>query len=131
MAARRFGEQRLARTLAGVPRAPDAIIRIDRALRAFPARPAGRRHRGARPRASSRGHRTSVQAGLRRAASWHTHVRKQTTHGGETMADAGPPIVLTALGLILLLAVDASLGRDLDPDDRDDPGAGRRRLAAD
>src|SRR3954451_18052786 len=109
MAARRFGEQRLARTLAGVPRAPDAIIRIDRALRAFPARPAGRRHRGARPRASSRGHRTSVQAGLRRAASWHTHVRKQTTHGGEPWADAGPPIVRTHCGARPSLAVNAPL----------------------
>jgi Domain of unknown function (DUF6458) len=29
--------------------------------------------------------------------------------GGETMADAGPPLVLTALGLILWLAVKASV----------------------
>jgi hypothetical protein len=54
--------------------------------------------------------RAFVQPGFGRAGFLEqTRPLTQSTQGGETMADAGPPLVVTALGLILWLAVDATL----------------------
>ena len=47
---------------------------------------------------------------MKRAVRGNEEVRKQTSMGGtRNMADTGPPVVLIAFGLILWLAVKATL----------------------
>lgn len=96
----------------------NAITFIDCAgAQSFEAVPAGWEKKGRTTRAPStrlarhRISRSYIRPGMFPSASPETYWNEENprTHGGSTMANAGPPVALIALGLILWLAVDATI----------------------